>query len=79
MDTNYPQLDLHGLDRIVAKLMLEDFINDNIIMKNKRIIVIHGVGEGILKKMTHDTLKKDKRVKKYYQSFFNLGITIIEL
>ena len=74
-----PSVDLHGLNRDMVKCILDDFICDNIKMNNKKIIVIHGKGEGILKKETHLLLKNDKRVKRYYIDNFNDGETIIEL
>ena len=74
-----PKIDVHGYNRDMIKYVLNDFINDNIKLKNKKIIIIHGKGEGILKKEIHDLLKKDKRVKSYYIDSFNIGQTVIEL
>ena len=48
-------------------------------LKKDRIIIIHGKGTGILKKATHNYLKKDKRVIKYYIDGMNDGQTILEL
>ena len=53
-----PSLDLHGFDRETARVAINDFINDNIKMKNKFIVIIHGIGSGILKDATQLTLKK---------------------
>lgn len=74
-----PIIDLHGINRDMVKYIVDDFINDNIKLHNKKIIVIHGKGQGILKDELHLLLKKDKRVKKYYLDSFNIGETIIEL
>ena len=74
-----PSIDVHGYNRDMIKCTLDDFINDNIKLKNKKIIIIHGKGNGILKEEIHFLLKKDKRVKKYYLDGFNIGETIIEL
>ena len=74
-----PKLDVHGYNRDMIRYVLNDFINDNIKLNNKKIIIIHGKGEGILKDEIHLLLKKDKRVKRYYLDSFNLGQTIIEL
>ena len=54
--SNLPALDLHGYDRDYARIQINDFINDNYKMKNKKVIIIHGNGSGILKKMTQETL-----------------------
>ena len=50
---NLPHLDLHGYDRDYARIAINDFISDNIKMKNQKIVIIHGRGSGILKKTTH--------------------------
>ena len=76
---NLPTIDLHGEDRISAVLKTKEFINDNYILKNKLIIIIHGVGKGILKNEIHKYLKNDKKIKAYKLDIFNHGMTIIEL
>lgn len=76
---NLPTVDLHGEDRISAIIKIDEFINDNIKLKNKLIVVIHGIGKGILKNEIHNYLKKDKRVLNYRLNIFNKGMTIIEL
>ena len=74
-----PSIDVHGYNRDMIKCILDEFIRDNIKLDNKKIVIIHGKGEGILKKEIHLLLKKDKRVSKYYVDGFNIGCTIIEL
>lgn len=76
---NLPTLDLHGEDRIGAIIKTKEFINDNKKLKNKLIVVIHGIGQGILKNEIHKYLKNDKNVLKYHLDTFNKGTTIIEL
>ena len=75
---NIPKIDLHGEDRKSAELLVKQFLNDNIKIGNKKVVIIHGIGEGILKKQVHDLLKKDKRIEKFYIDFFNVGCTIVE-
>ena len=74
-----PEIDIHGLNRDMVKCVLDEFINDNIKLKNNKIVVIHGKGKGILLKEIHFLLKNDIRIKKYYLDNFNTGCTIIEL
>ena len=74
-----PSIDIHGLNRDMVKCILDDFIKDNIKLGNKKIIVIHGKGKGILKDEVESLLKKDKRIKRFYLDNFNIGETIIEL
>lgn len=77
--SNIPKIDLHGEDRKSAELLVKQFIDDNIKIGNKKVVIIHGIGEGIIKKQVHNLLKKDKRIEKYYIDFFNVGCTIVEI
>lgn len=74
-----PQIDLHGEDRIGAKIKIENFINDNYNMGEDEIAIIHGVGKGILKKEVLLMLKSDKRIKEYNLDCFNEGCTLAKL
>lgn len=74
-----PTIDLHGINRDMVKYIVDDFIKDNIKLNNKKIIIIHGIGEGILKDELHLLLRRDKRIKRFYLDSFNIGETIIEL
>ena len=78
-DKIYPSLDLHGEYSFSAKILTKEFINDNIVLKNKKICIIHGIGQGIVKKSVHEVLKEDKRVKRFYVDFMNPGCTIVEI
>ena len=74
-----PTIDVHGFNRDMLKCNLDEFINVNINLRNKKIVIVHGKGNGILKEEIHFLLKKDRRVKNYYLDGFNIGQTIIEL
>ena len=74
-----PSLDLHGFDRDTARVAINDFINDNIKMKNKFIVIIHGIGSGILKKTTQITLSRNKKVIEYKIYPFNVGCTLVNI
>lgn len=76
---NIPTLDLHGHDRYSAVIYTDEFIKDNVKLKNKLIKIVHGKGTGILKNEIHKFLKKNKLVKDYKLDLFNTGTTIIEL
>lgn len=75
---NLPSIDLHGEDRVNAVIKVDEFITDSIKLKHKKIVVIHGKGEWILKDAIHNYLKIDKRVKEYTLDI-NIGQTIISL
>lgn len=76
---NYPKLDLHGYDSTGAVAKLIMFIDENIKLDNKNLIVVHGKGKGILKSAIHFYLKTDKRVREYKINMYNDGETIITL
>ncbi len=76
---NLPTLDLHGFDRQTAKVAIDDFINDNIKMKNSFIVIVHGIGSGILKETTQKTLAINKKVIEYKIYPFNVGCTIAKI
>ena len=76
---NLPQIDLHGYDRDYARIVINDFIQDNYQMKNLKVLIIHGVGTGILRKTTHETLRKNKLVSSFKLDNFNSGTTVVEI
>lgn len=74
-----PSIDLHGYDRESARVATEDFIKDSIIMKHEFITIIHGRGAGIVRDSVISTLKKNKKVKNFKSSYFNQGMTVVQL
>ncbi|MEG0994391.1 MAG: Smr/MutS family protein [Bacilli bacterium] len=74
-----PKLDLHGQDRWNAVLMVREFIDDSYKLNNKKITIIHGLGEDIIRKAVHDELKINKKVISFNRDFFNMGCTIVDL
>lgn len=76
---NLPTLDLHGFDRQTAIVMINDFIRDNKIMKNKILVIIHGIGSGIIKDTTKETLLKNKDVLEFKICPFNSGCTLVNI
>ncbi len=79
MINNLPTLDLHGEYKESAIILTNEFINDNITLKNEYICIIHGIGMDIIRKEVHKYLEKDKRVNSYKRDFFNPGCTIVKL
>ena len=76
---NLPKLDLHGFDADYARIKINEFINDNYKMKNYNVVIVHGIGSGIIRKVTQDTLKKNKYVLDYKIFIGNNGCTIVEI
>lgn len=77
--SNLESLDLHGLDREYASILINDFIRDNYNIKNTKVVIIHGIGEGILRKTTTEVLKKNKYVEEFKIDNFNPGMTVVSL
>ena len=76
---NAPSLDIHGFDRYGGVAMIKNFIDNESRIGIKKLIVVQGKGEGILRQATHEYLKTDRRVLEYKLNIFNDGETIIIL
>ena len=74
---NLPTLDLHGVDRDYARILINEFIDDNYKINNNMVIIVHGIGSGIIRKTTQKTLKDNKKVSEYKIDNFNAGQTIV--
>lgn len=72
-------IDLHGYDRDMARVLTNDFINDSIVLKKDKIIIIHGIGNGIVRNSVHETLSKNKHVNEFWIDNNNAGITVVKL
>ena len=77
--SHLPKLDLHGFDRDSARVAINDFVKENIKLKNKEFVIVHGIGSGILKTTTHETLKRHKNVVEYAICYNNIGSTIVRV
>ena len=74
-----PTLDLHGVDREYARILITEFLQDHYQMKDERVVIVHGIGTGIIRKTTHEVLKKSSIVDEYKIDNFNVGMTIVTL
>jgi dsDNA-specific endonuclease/ATPase MutS2 len=80
MFTNHlPKLDLHGEISDTAPTYIESFINEHHMLGTKKVVIVHGIGAGILKKVVHEVLSKNKKVLSYKLDMFNIGCTVVEL
>ena len=79
MFNNLPTLDLHGEYRDSARILINEFIDDNYKLGYDKIVIIHGIGKGILKDEVKKNLKNNKKVSTFYIDFMNIGSTIVEL
>lgn len=74
-----PKIDLHGETGDTARVMINDFINDNLKQRNNLFCVVHGVGSGTLRTITRDTLNKNKYVIDFKTFYYNQGCTVVEI
>lgn len=72
-----PKLDLHGEIRDSARVLVKEFIEDNYKLKNYKLIIVHGVGQGIIKDEVYKVLKQNKLVEDFHLNHFNQGCTIV--
>ena len=75
----YPKIDLHGCDRDSARVAVNDFVLENLMLKNDTFVIIHGIGSGIVKKEVHEALRVNKDVLEYKTDNFNSGCTVVKI
>ncbi len=78
-NNHIPTLDLHGNPRDIARVLVNDFIYDSYKQKIEKVIIIHGIGQGILKEEVKKTLKNNKYVDSFKIDNFNVGETIVKI
>lgn len=76
---NYPTLDLHGEIESMVEVLVNKFIDDNVLLNHKDLVIIHGKGKLIVKNKLYEVLKDNKLVKKYGIDINNDGATIVNL
>lgn len=74
-----PQLDLHGLDREITRILVKEFLYDNYKMGHYEVAIIHGIGTGILRREVQEVLAREKIVEQYKLDNFNNGCTLVQL
>lgn len=75
-------LDVRGKRREETLLLVENFVNDALMLNIDEIKIIHGLGDGILKKSIRELLKRHKHVQNYKDEeaqYGGSGVTLIEL
>lgn len=77
-----PELDLRGVRGEEAIAKVQKFIDDAFVLGNNRLKIIHGRGDGILRKLIREYLKSQPRVLRYEHEkaeFGGDGATIVNL
>ena len=74
-----PKLDLHGEVVAMVEVLVNEFINNNVLLKNEYIIIIHCKSTNILTKEVHRVLKDNKYVEDFTLNNWNVGETLVTL
>ncbi len=75
------QLDIRGLDMMTALKVLQDFLDNALMTSSSTVRIVHGKGDGVLRKVVKEKLREYKSIKRSYQpeSFEGGdGVTIVE-
>lgn len=75
-------IDIRGLDSIDAIKTIDKYLDDAAIASYKSVMIIHGKGEGILRKQTLEFLKENPNVRSFRaggHSEGGTGVTIVDL
>ena len=76
-----PEVDLRGMDSVEAICVMDRYLDEAMRSNLKQVRIIHGKGTGVLRKAVHDSLKRNKYVKKYRLGVYGEGedgVTIAE-
>ena len=65
--------------RETARVAINDFINDMLKQKIQIFVIVHGVGEGIIRNTTLEALRKNKNVLEFKGFYYNTGCTLVRI
>lgn len=68
-----PELDVRGLRTEEALLKVQDFVDNAVMLSQDQVSIIHGKGEGILKKMIRQHLKTHPHIKEMHDGHPDQG------
>jgi DNA mismatch repair protein MutS2 len=74
--------DLRGLSMVEADRILESFLDNAVVSSANTLSIVHGKGNGVLRKLVKQKLKEYKGIKKIFHPEHNEGgdgVTIVEL
>ena len=76
-----PKVDLRGMNMMDAEQILQEFMDNAVVSSANSLRIVHGKGDGILRKVVKKKLKEYKEVKKqFHPEHFEGGdgVTIVE-
>ena len=74
-----PRIDLHGYDRESARVAVNDFIDEAVVLGYSEILIIHGIGNGVVKEAVQIALYRNKKVLSYHIDGLNIGCTVVTI
>ena len=75
------EVDLRGMDGVEAVCVLERYLDEAMRNNLPTVRIIHGKGTGVLRAAVHQSLKKNKYIKKFRLGLYGEGedgVTIAE-
>ena len=72
-----PKIDLHGFDRESARVLVNDFVDDSIALGYDKVVIVHGIGSGIVRRVVQEVLSKRKDILNFYIVPYNVGCTLV--
>ncbi len=76
-----PKVDLRGMTMFDAEKALQDFMDNAVLSSANSLRIVHGKGDGILRKVVKKKLKEYKEVKKHFHPEHfegGDGVTVVE-
>ena len=76
------ELDIRGMRVQEAQTALEDYLDDALLLQVHEVRIIHGKGDGVLRKITREYLSHEKQVKSFRDEAMErggYGATVVEL
>jgi DNA mismatch repair protein MutS2 len=77
-----PKIDLRGMTMMDAEKVLEEFMDNAVLSSSNTIRIVHGKGDGVLRKVVKKKLKEYKEIKRQFHPENNEGgdgVTIAEM
>ena len=77
-----PKLDLRGMTMMDAEQVLQDFMDNAVTSSANSLRIVHGKGDGILRKVVKKKLREYKEVKRqFHPEHFEGGdgVTVVEM
>lgn len=75
------ELDIRGLDMMTANKVLEGFLDQSLMAGSSHLRLVHGKGDGVLRKVVREKLKEYRAVKRsFHPEHFEGGdgVTVVE-